>query len=57
MVGIGFPEERAQFRSFRDVTSKTPAAGGTPSVDIIGSATADKSMYSDAFLQILSNYN
>jgi hypothetical protein len=57
MVGIGFPEKRAQFRAFRDVTSKTPAAGGTPTVDIIGSATADKSMYSDAFLQILSNKN
>ena len=57
MVGIGFPENREQFRTFRDVTSNTPAGGGTPSVDIIGSATPDKAMYSDAFLQILSNKN
>ena len=57
MVGIGFPEKRSQFRTFRDVTSKTPASGDTPSVDRIGAATADKSMYSDAFLQILSNKN
>ena len=57
MVGIGFPEKREQFRTFRDVTSKTPAGGGTPSVDIIGKATADKAIYSDAFLQILSNKN
>ena len=57
MVGIGFPENREQFRTFRDVTSKTPAAGGTPTVDRIGAATADRSMYSDAFLQILSNKN
>ena len=57
MVGIGFPEKREQFRTYRDVTSNTPAEGGTPSVDIIGSATPDKAMYSDAFLQILSNKN
>lgn len=57
MVGIGFPETRAQFRTFRDVTSKTPAAGGTPTVDKIGSATADRSLYSDAFIQIFSNKN
>ena len=36
MVGIGFPENREQFRTFRDVTSKTPAGGGTPTVDRIG---------------------
>ena len=57
MVGIGFPENREQFRTFRDVTSNTPAGGGTPTVDRIGSATADRAMYSDAFLQILSNKN
>ena len=57
MVGIGFPKDREQFRTFRDVTSNTPAGGGTPSVDIIGSATPDRAMYSDAFLQILSNKN
>ena len=57
MVGIGFPENREQFRTFRDVTSNTPAGGGTPTVDRIGSATADRATYSDAFLQILSNKN
>ena len=57
MIGYGFPRDREQFRTFRDVTSNTPADGGIPSVDIIGSATPDKAMYSDAFLQILSNKN
>jgi len=57
MVGIGFPENREQFRTFRDVTSKTPAGGGAPTVDRIGKATADRALYSDAFLQILSNKN
>ena len=57
MTGIGFPQDRAQFSTYRDVTSNTPAAGGTPSVDQIGLATPDKSMYSDAFLMILSNKN
>ena len=57
MVGIGFPENREQFRTFRDVTSNTPAGGGIPTVDRIGKATADRALYSDAFLQILSNKN
>ena len=57
MVGIGFPENREQFRTYRDVTSNTPADGGTPTVDRIGKATADRALYSDAFLQILSNKN
>ena len=57
MVGIGFPENREQFRTYRDVTSNTPAGGGIPTVDRIGKATADRALYSDAFLQILSNKN
>ena len=57
MIGIGFPQKRDQFKTFRDVTSNTPAGGGTASVDRIGKATADRAMYSDAFLQILSNKN
>ena len=57
MIGIGFPEKREQFRTYRDVTSNTPAGGGTPKVDRIGKATADRALYSDAFLQILSNKN
>ena len=57
MIGIGFPQKRDQFRTYRDVTSNTPAGGGTPKIDRIGKATADRAMYSDAFLQILSNKN
>ena len=57
MVGIGFPNDREQFRTFRDVTSNTPAGGKAPSIDLIGKAIPDKAMYSDAFLQILSNKN
>ena len=58
MTGIGFPSNRSEFRTHRDVTSIAPAGGKTPSVDIVSSATPDKAMYSDAFLMILSNnYN
>ena len=57
MVGIGFPQKREQYRTYRDVTSNTPAEGGTPTIDRIGRATADRALYSDAFLQILSNKN
>ena len=57
LTGIGFPEERSEFRQHRDVTSNTPAGGGVPQTDVIGAAVADKAMYSDAFLMILSNKN
>ena len=57
MVGIGFPDKRSQFSTFRDVTSNTPAVSDTPSVDTVGRASPDRAMYSDAFLQILSNKN
>ena len=57
MTGIGFPSNRDEFRTYRDVTSNTPAGGTEPSVDLIGKAVPDKAMYSDAFLMILSNKN
>ena len=57
LVGIGFPQKRDQFKTFRDITSNIPAGGGTAAVDRVGSTTADKAMYSDAFIQILSNKN
>ena len=58
MTGYGFPSSREEFRTFRDVTSNTPAGGpATVSVDQIGQAIPDKAMYSDAFLMILSNKN
>ena len=57
LTGYGFPSDRAEFRTHRDVTSNTPAGGSTPPVDLVTNATPDKAMYSDAFLMILSNKN
>ena len=57
LVVICFPQKRDQFKTFRDITSNIPAGGGTAAVDRVGSTTADKAMYSDAFIQILSNKN
>ena len=42
---------------FRNNTSVTPSDARTVSVDQVGSAVADRSMYSDATLTILSNKN
>ena len=49
MTGLGFPQDREQFKTYRDVTSNTPA---TPT-----NTTPDRAMYSDAFIMILSNKN
>ena len=57
MKGIAFPSDRGQFRTFRDVTSNTPAGGNTPSSDLVGKAIPDRALYSDANLIILSNKN
>ena len=57
LVGAGFPTKREQFKTFRDVTSNAPAGGNEASPDLIGQATADKAMYSDAYVMILSNKN
>ena len=61
MTGIGFPKERKQFRTFRDVTSNVGEGARTePSVEIgqiDDSSTTDRFMYSDAFLMLLSNKN
>ena len=57
MIGIGFPEKREQFRTFRDVTSNTPASGKTPPTDLVGKAVPDRALYSDAYLMVLSNKN
>ncbi len=57
LTGIGFPQSRSQFSTYRDITSNTPAAGGSNPVDIVGKSVPDKAMYSDAFLMILSNKN
>ena len=57
LVGAGFPTKREQFKTFRDITSNAPAGGNEASPDLIGQATADKAMYSDAYVMILSNKN
>ena len=59
ITGIGFPKNRGQFSTHRDVTSTTPDSQRSISSDIgdVGNATPDKSMYSDANLMILSNKN
>ena len=59
MTGLGFPQDREEFKTYRDVTSNTPA---TPTAaaksDIkVGTATPDRAMFSDAFIMILSNKN
>ena len=57
MTGIGFPQKRGEFKTFREITTNTPADGGEASPDLIGQATPDRAMYSDAYLMILSNKN
>jgi hypothetical protein len=60
ITGLGFPQNREQFSKFRDVTSNTPnaaASAGQLASDVVGAAIPDKSMYSDAYLMILSNKN
>ena len=57
MKGIGFPTDRQEFRTFRDVTSNTPASGKTPPTDLVGKAIPDRALYSDAYLMVLSNKN
>ena len=57
MTGIGFPTDRQEFRTFRDVTSNTPATGKTPPTDLVGKAIPDRALYSDAYLMVLSNKN
>ena len=57
MTGIGYPTDRQEFRTFRDVTSNTPASGKTPPTDLVGKAIPDRALYSDAYLMVLSNKN
>ena len=57
MKGIGFPSDRQEFRTFRDVTSNTPAGWKVQPVDLVGKAIPDKALYSDAYLMVLSNKN
>ena len=59
LIGIGFPSDRQQFTTFRSTSSNTSIAGGGGNTDIgkVGKTTADRPLYSDATLTILSNKN
>ena len=57
LIGIGFPKNRTQFSSFRTDSSNNPTSAKNVSVDAVGIATADRGLYSDATLTILSNKN
>jgi len=58
ITGIGFPQNRQQFTTFRDTTSNTPAnSTGAQPVDKVGNTTPDTAMYSDGYLMVLSNKN
>ena len=59
MVGLGFPKTRQQFTDFRSSTSNTSNAAGKTNNDIgkVGRAVAERPLYSDATLSILSNKN
>ena len=59
LTGAGFPKERSQFSTHRDITSNTPTdpLGSTTDIGITSPPTPDRAMYSDANLMILSNKN
>ena len=59
LIGIGFPQSRAQFKDFRSSTSNRPGVTQGISQDIgdVKPATAVSPMFSDATLTILSNKN
>ena len=67
LAGVGFPQDRSQFRDFRGSTSTTPiatqssvsslTAGKMPDVGIAEPSTSARSMYSDMTLTVLSNKN
>ena len=59
MIGLGFPKTRQQFTDFRSSTSNTSNAAGKAQTDIgkVCQAVAERPLYSDATLSILSNKN
>mgnify|MGYP000019382387 FL=1 len=52
ITGLGFPDSRQQYKTFRDETADTSSLNTSKS-----SLTGDRSLYSDATLTILSNKN
>ena len=59
MVGLGFPKTRQQFTDFRSSASNTSNAAGKAQTDIgkVGKSIAERPLYSDATLTVLSNKN
>ena len=59
MVGLGFPKTRQQFTDFRSNTSNTANAAGKGQTDIgkVVKSVAERPLYSDATLTVLSNKN
>ena len=59
MVGLGFPKTRQQFTDFRSSTSNTSNAAGKAQTDIgkVWKSVAERPLYSDATLTVLSNKN
>ena len=59
LTGLGFPQKREQFSIHRDITSNTKQNNAipTPPIDRVGNAVPERTMYSDAYLMILSNKN
>ena len=59
LYGIGFPKSRQQFTTFRSTTSNTSNTAGKAGTDIgkVGQSVADRPLYSDATLTVLSNKN
>ena len=59
ITSLGFPKDRSQFKSFRETTANTKVTSQGASSDIgdVKPATAERSMFSDATLSILTNKN
>ncbi len=59
ITSLGFPKDRSQFKSFRETTANTKVTTQGTSSDIgdVKPATAERSMFSDATLSILTNKN
>ena len=59
MIGLGFPKSRQQFTDFRSTTSNTSNAASVAQTDIgkVGKPVAERPLYSDATLSVLSNKN
>ena len=59
LTAIGFPKDRSQFKKFRSTTANTPVTTQGTSSDIgdVKPATAERSMFSDATLTVLTNKN